>query len=84
MRQVDEEVRMSRVRDAHTKGGYVVTPELIREAVDAILSMMEWARHVSNAYLDGDPQARRDLVKDMQAAKEIIRRLNAEISNGAK
>ena len=57
-----------------------ITPELARRAVDAILSMMEWAGNVSDQYLDSDPNQRRQLVEDRTAAREVVRDLNHAIA----
>ncbi len=53
---------------------------LARDAVDAILAMSEWARNVSDEYLDSDPEERRRLVAGRQQANAVVRRLNAEIA----
>lgn len=69
--------------DADAKEGEMsgITKALAREAVDSIQHMMEWARHVPDQYLDGDPEERRALVADRNAAKDVVTRLNAAIAS---
>ncbi len=50
--------------------------QLLREASDSILSMMDWARNIPDQFLDADPQMRRDLVADRTAARETVKRIN--------
>jgi hypothetical protein len=54
--------------------------EIARGAIDVILLMQEWARHVSDQYLDSDPQFRFDYAADMQSANEAVRLYSAFIA----
>lgn len=47
--------------------------ELIKRLKQDLANMMDWAREVSDQYLDGDPDTRKAFVADMESASEAYR-----------
>jgi hypothetical protein len=74
-------------RERNTDGYLVVkraADPLLTDAVESILALSEWARNVSDAYLDSDPNERRQLVADRAAAKDVVKRLNKANAQAAR
>jgi hypothetical protein len=49
-----------------------------RELVEALGLMMDWAREVSDEYLDGDPEVRQQFRDDMNHAREVLAKARGE------
>ncbi|HEM7888501.1 hypothetical protein [Burkholderia cepacia] len=48
-----------------------LTP-LEAELLDMLRNQMDWAAEISDEYLDGDPDVRRQYREDRQAARDLI------------